>query len=203
MNNDIGLPLTLLKLRSQHQFAVVEMGMNHVGEIAYLTNIGRPNVALVNNATSAHLGGLGSVEAIARAKGEIFAGLAANGVAIINADDPFAPLWRTLAASHQVLTFGVENPSDVSARYQLEQDYSSVELLTPEGGAEIRLSAPGLHNVRNALAAATAALAIGIPLATIVQGLANFSGVKGRLQFKPDVMGRWLLMILITPIPPP
>ena len=96
-NNDIGMPLTLLKLRAQHRYAVIEMGMNHPGEIAYLTDIARPDVAVINNAGAAHLAGLGSVEQVARAKGEIFSGLAADGVAVINADDAFAPLWKELA----------------------------------------------------------------------------------------------------------
>jgi UDP-N-acetylmuramoyl-tripeptide--D-alanyl-D-alanine ligase len=107
-NNDIGLPLTLLKLGSQHRYAVIEMGMNHPGEIAYLTRLARPDVALVNNAQPAHLEGLGSVEAVARAKGEIFEGLAADGTAVINADDPHAALWRELAGERRVLTFGIE-----------------------------------------------------------------------------------------------
>jgi UDP-N-acetylmuramoyl-tripeptide--D-alanyl-D-alanine ligase len=189
LNNDIGLPLTLLKLRDQHRYAVVEMGMNHAGEIAYLTNIGRPDVALVNNATQAHMAGLGSVEAIAQAKGEIFSGLTRDGIAVINADDAFAPLWKGLATPHKVLTFGVENPADVSACYQLDDCSSRIDLQTPKGAAALRLSVPGLHNVRNALAAASAALAIGIPLQVIVQGLENYSGVQGRLQYKAGING--------------
>src|SRR5690606_29330800 len=102
-NNDIGLPLTLFRLTGQHRYAVIEMGMNHEGEISYLTRLARPTVALVNNATAAHLGGLGSVEAVARAKGEIFEGLAEDGIAIINADDAFAAFWHKLAAPRKVL----------------------------------------------------------------------------------------------------
>lgn len=189
LNNDIGLPLTLLKLRQQHRYAVVEMGMNHTGEISYLTTISRPTVALINNATLAHLGGLGSVEAIAKAKGEIFEGLAADGVAVINADDAFAPLWKKLAAPHQIMTFGLDNAADVSAVYQLQADSSDVQMQTLSGTAEFHLPVSGLHNVRNALAAATAALAMQIPLAAIAKGLAGFGGVKGRLQQRAGVNG--------------
>jgi UDP-N-acetylmuramoyl-tripeptide--D-alanyl-D-alanine ligase len=189
LNNDIGLPLTLLKLRENHRYAVIEMGMNHPGEIAYLTCIARPTVALVNNASAAHLQGLGSVEAVARAKGEIFEGLSTDGVAVINADDAAAPVWRQLAAPRRVLTFGLEQPADVSACYALEPDGSELHLKTAQGDIEVRLAVPGLHNVRNALAAAAAALAMGVAPATIAAGLAAFSGVKGRLQRKAGCCG--------------
>ena len=108
LNNDIGVPLTLLKLRTVHRYAVIEMGMNHPGEIEYLTQMARPDVAIVNNASSAHLAGLGSVDAVARAKGEIFTGLSPQGTAIINADDAYAPLWRELADDHTIIEFGLE-----------------------------------------------------------------------------------------------
>ena len=193
LNNDIGLPLTLLKLRAQHRYAVAEMGMNHAGEIRYLTRISRPTVALVNNATVAHLGGLGTVEAVALAKGEIFEGLAADGIAVINVDDSFAPLWKLLAAPHPIMTFGLEQNSllgaDVSADYRLDADGSEINIKTPLGDAEFHLPVAGVHNVRNALAAVTAALAMGISLAAITQGLAGFAGVKGRLQHKAGLNG--------------
>ncbi len=189
LNNDIGLPLTLLKLREAHRYAVAEMGMNHPGEIAYLTQIARPTVALVNNALPAHLEGLGSVEAVARAKGEIFSGLVDQGVAVINADDAFAGLWRELAAPGQVLSFGLDNAADVSADYVLEAEGSELKLKTPGGNIAARLAVPGLHNVRNALAASAVALAMNIPLATIAAGLQAFGGVKGRLQKKTGCCG--------------
>jgi UDP-N-acetylmuramoyl-tripeptide--D-alanyl-D-alanine ligase len=189
LNNDIGLPMTLLKLRAEHRYAVAEMGMNHVGEIAYLTNIGKPTVALINNALPAHLEGLGSVEGVARAKGEIFQGLAADGTAVINADDAFAPLWRALAAPRQVLTFGLETPADVSADYRLSADSSEIMLKTPQGTARLNLPAAGLHNVRNALAATAAALAMGAPLEAVVNGLQHFISAKGRLQPKAGIGG--------------
>ncbi len=193
LNNDIGLPLTLLKLHSQHKYAVAEMGMNHPGEISYLTRIGRPTVALINNATMAHLGGLGTIEAIALAKGEIFEGLVADGIAVINADDAFAPLWHRLAAQHKVLTFGLEHATDVSASYQLHADGSTLQMNGPQGLAEFSLAVAGVHNVRNALAAATAALAMGVPLSAITAGLAAFGGVKGRLQLKAGINGAQII----------
>ena len=183
-NNDIGLPLTMLSMREQHQYAVLEMGMNHTGEIAYLTGLAKPNVALINNAGSAHIGELGSLEAIALAKGEIFEGLAQNGMAIINADDAFADLWKKLASKHKQMTFGLSKQADVSAKYTLHAASSDIALKTPVGEVQFNLPAPGLHNVRNALAAATAALAVDVPLSKIAQGLTNFAGVKGRLQTK-------------------
>jgi len=183
-NNDIGLPLTLLKLRAWHRYAVAEMGMNHAGEISYLTSLGRPTVALINNATTAHLGGLGSVEDIAKAKGEIFEGLAADGVAVINADDDYAKLWKSLAANHQQISFGLNQPADVSASYQSHSDASDIHMTTPQGTVDFRLAVAGVHNIRNALAAAAVALAMGIDQQKVALGLASFGGVKGRLQHK-------------------
>ena len=193
LNNDIGLPLTMLSIRAQHQYAVLEMGMNHSGEIAYLTQLAQPDVALVNNAGSAHIGELGSYEAIAQAKGEIFAGLAKDGLAIINADDVFADLWKELASQHQQMTFGLTNQADVSASYQLETTSSEIDMRTPIGPVKFTLPAPGLHNVANALAAATAALALDVPLNKIAQGLSTFVGAKGRLQAKQGFAGAHLI----------
>lgn len=182
LNNHIGLPLTLLKLNAQHRYAVIEMGMNHSGEIAYLTGLTKPNVALINNAGSAHLGELGSYEAIAKAKGEIFEGLVEDGIAVINADDQFAPLWKTLIGARKTLTFGLENLADVSAHYTLQTNSSALDLRTPHGDCKLLLPAPGLHNVMNALAATSAALAMGVTLQAIKTGLESYAGVKSRLQ---------------------
>jgi len=193
LNNDIGLPLTLLKLCSQHQYAVIEMGMNHPGEIDYLTRIAAPNVALINNAGSAHLAGLGTVESVARAKGEIFAGLSDNGHAIINADDDYADLWRDLATGKSLLTFGLDHPADIHATWQSLSFGSHINVTSPDGEVAIELKVPGVHNVRNALAATAAALALKIPLKIIAAGLANFAGVAGRLQRKPALRGAVLL----------
>lgn len=193
LNNDIGMPLTLLNLRAHHRYAVIEMGMNHTGEIDYLTRIARPDVALINNATSAHLAGLGSVEAVARAKGEIFAGLGEHGVAIINGDDAYAPLWRELAGKHRVLTFALDAEADVSACWDVTATGVQLEMTTPQGVCSVALQVPGAHNARNALAAAAAACALDIRLEAIVRGLESFGGVAGRLQRKAARQGAQLI----------
>jgi UDP-N-acetylmuramoyl-tripeptide--D-alanyl-D-alanine ligase len=193
LNNDIGLPLTLLKLRSSHRYGVIEMGMNHPGEIEYLSHIAVPEVALLNNAGSAHLEGLGTVEAVAQAKGEIFAGLVGGGVAVINADDDHAALWRELAANHSVLTFGLEHKADITASTQPQEFGTKISVQTPQGSFSAELQVPGMHNVRNALAATAAALALQIPLPAIAAGLSSFGGVAGRLQRKPALKGALLI----------
>lgn len=193
LNNDIGLPITLFKLRAAHRYAVIEMGMNHPGEISYLTHLAKPTVALINNALPAHLEGLGSVEAVAHAKGEIFEGLADDGTAIINIDDQFAPLWRQLASPRKALTFGLDHAADVSADYRLHADSCEITLKTPQGEAVVRLPVPGVHNVRNALAASAAATAMGVTLEAIVSGLQQYGGVKGRLQRKAGINGSTII----------
>lgn len=193
LNNDIGLPLTLLKLRSTHHAAVIEMGMNHPGEIAYLTGIAKPTVALVNNAQRAHLAGLGNLAEVARAKGEIFAGLPRDGVAVINADDAHASLWRELIGGRRILSFGFGAAADVRGEWQAshvnEGFGGQLALTTPQGNAALHLPIPGEHNARNALAAAAVCLAAGIPLAPIVRGLEHFTNVNGRLQRKAGLQG--------------
>jgi UDP-N-acetylmuramoyl-tripeptide--D-alanyl-D-alanine ligase len=184
LNNDIGVPLTLLELRAEHRYAVIEMGMNHAGEIRYLSGLAAPDVALVNNAAPAHIEFFPSVDAIARAKGEIFEGLAPGGTAVINADDDHAPLWRDLAAGRRVVDFGIDRRAAVSATYRLNWLESEIVVKLPKGEARAVLKAPGVHNVRNALAASAAAVALEVPAPAIEQGLARFSGIKGRLQKK-------------------
>ena len=186
LNNDIGLPLTLLKLHAPHHAAVIEMGMNHPGEIAYLTRIAKPTVALVNNAQRAHLAGLGTVADVARAKGEIFEGLADTGVAVINADDPNAPLWQDMNRDRRILSFGFAPTADVRGVWATQGNGNGglLELTTPLGAAAVTLQVPGHHNARNALAAAAACIAAGVPLAPIVRGLSNYAGMPGRLQHK-------------------
>jgi UDP-N-acetylmuramoyl-tripeptide--D-alanyl-D-alanine ligase len=193
LNNDIGMPLTLLKLRAAHRYAVIEMGMNHPGEIDYLTRLARPDVAIITNAASAHLAGLGSVEAVARAKGEIVAGLPGNGIAVINADDSHAPLWRKLAGSHTVFEFGLERHVAIHAHWQPHAHGSRIEVTTPQGGFSADLQVPGVHNVRNALAATAAAMALHVALPEIAAGLEKFTGVAGRLQRKSALHGAVLL----------
>ncbi|MDN0075030.1 UDP-N-acetylmuramoyl-tripeptide--D-alanyl-D-alanine ligase [Crenobacter sp. SG2303] len=192
-NNDIGLPLTLLRLTGQHRYAVIEMGMNHPGEIAYLTRLARPDVALVNNALRAHLGGFDGVEGIARAKAEIFEGLAETGLAVINADDGNAALFREAATRHRQLSFGLEQGEVRAESVELAGLVSRFTLVSPADKVAVTLPAAGLHNVRNALAAATVALAFEVPLATIAAGLAAFAGVKGRLQQKRAACGATVL----------
>ena len=182
LNNDIGLPLTLLKLRESHRAAVIEMGMSHSGEIDYLTRLAAPTVALVNNAQRAHLEGMGTVQDVALAKGEIFAGLSASGVAVFNADDPQADIWRELSRDCRQVGFGLDRPADVHGRFAARGLGGALHLETPWGALDLALGVPGGHNARNACAAAAATLAAGISPAAVKQGLETFAGVKGRLQ---------------------
>jgi len=193
LNNDIGLPLTLLKIKPHHQYVVAEMGMNHLGEIDYLTHIAKPNVAVINNANTAHIGELGSRENIARAKGEIFAGLQADGVAVINADNDFAAYWQTLNTGRKVVTFGLQQQADVMAVYQEQAGVSQVNLTTPNGKISFELKVEGVHNISNALAASATAYALGISNADIARGLQSFGGVYGRLERKAAVNGAVLI----------
>ena len=189
LNNDIGLPLMLLRLNAGHRAAIIEMGMNHPGEIAYLTKLARPTVAVVNNAQRAHLAGLGTLADVARAKGEIFAGLADDGVAVINADDPHVAIWRELAAGRRIVTFGLENAADVSATVTTRGYSSELLLNSPQGTVQFELPVPGRHNAMNALAAAAACLAAGASLGTVAEALSRYAGVKGRLQHRTGLHG--------------
>ncbi len=193
LNNEIGLPLMLLRLHASHRAAVIEMGMNHPGEIAYLTRLAQPTVALVNNAQRAHLEGLGSVAEVARAKCEIFDGLREGGIAVINADDPFSGLWRDANAGRRMTSFGLDQAADVQGRVALKALGSTLAMTAPQGEIEVALRLPGVHNARNALAAATAALAAGASLDAVLQGLTSFGGVKGRLQVRPATAGAILI----------
>jgi UDP-N-acetylmuramoyl-tripeptide--D-alanyl-D-alanine ligase len=193
LNNDIGMPLTLLKLRAVHRYAVIEMGMSHTGEIEYLTQLARPDIAIVNNAGSAHLAGLGSVEAVARAKGEVFTGLSPQGTAVINADDVYAPLWRELADGHMIIEFGLGKNRTVHAQWQVKDYGVRIGVSMPKGSFSAQLQVPGVHNVRNALAATAAALALHVPLPAIATGLEQFSGVAARLQRKTALHGAILI----------
>ena len=192
LNNDIGLPLMLLRLRSEHRAAVIEMGMNHPGEIAYLTTIARPTVALVTNAQRAHLEGLGTLTDVARAKAEIFAGLAADGVALVNADDPHADLWRDLAGERRQISFGL-GTADVSGRWLPAGFGSRVLATTPWGQVGFDLAVPGEHNARNALAALAAGLAVGVPPTVAAEALAAYTGIRGRLQRRVGLKGALII----------
>ena len=193
LNNDIGLPLTLLGLSGAHRAAVIEMGMNHPGEIAYLAKIGAPSVALVTNAQRAHLEGVGSLDEVAREKGAIFDGLPPDGIAVVNEDDAFAPYWRRLAGGRRVLGFAIDRPADVSGVVRQHGLQFTLDLTAPQGAATIALRIPGRHNARNAVAAAAACLAAGVPLPAVVAGLENFAGVKGRLQRRAGRLGAEIL----------
>ena len=192
-NNDIGLPLTLLKLRAHHRAAIIEMGMNHPGEIAYLTRLARPTVALVTNAQRAHLLGMGSLDAIAREKGTVYTGLGSDGVAVVNADDAHAALWRSMNAGRRVVSFGLAPGADVHGKVRLHGLETELHFVTPVGEGAVDLALPGLHNARNALAAVAAAVAAEIPLTAINVGLAAFRGIKGRLQRRTGVSGAVIL----------
>ena len=189
LNNDIGMPLTLLRMREQHQYAVIEMGMNHAGEIEYLTRIAQPTVALVNNAQRAHVGILGSLEAIARAKGEIYSGLKPSGIAVVNADDPHAGYWSQLNTHRRIVTFGLSPKAQVRASLAAGQ----VRVVTPSDAFAVALQVAGEHNVRNALAACAAVHALDIPARAMQAGLGGFAGVPGRLQRRRGGAGGWVI----------
>ena len=193
-NNEIGLPLTLLAMPADTEYAVLEMGAGKPGDISYLAAIARPDIGLVNIIAPAHLERMGSVEGVAETKGALYQALPADGVAIINADDAFARFFDGLAGTRRVLSFGLDHKADVSADI-IEQrvDGSRFVLSTPVGKAEVALPLSGRHNVANALASAAIALALDVPLAMIVAGLEQASAVEGRL--KREVMaGGWTLI---------
>jgi UDP-N-acetylmuramoyl-tripeptide--D-alanyl-D-alanine ligase len=183
LNNEIGVPLTLLNLATEHRYAVIEMGANHPGEIAYLTQLAQPTIATITQCAPAHLEGFKNLQGVAMAKGEIFTHLQTGGTAIINHDDSYAQLWHKLAQPHTINSFALNSPAQVTAQaVQLYPDSSQFMLHTPTGEISIHLPLPGQHNVMNALAASTCALACGCSLTTIQQGLQNMQPVAGRLQ---------------------
>ncbi len=195
LNNDIGMPLTLLRLNSSYAYAVIEMGANHAGEIAYLSKLAAPNVALITNAAAAHLEGFGSLEGVAQAKAEIYSGLSEQGCAVINADDAFAPLWRQKVADENkelgCLSFGLDSSAEVRADWPPLD--GRVKFKTPSGGFEFRLPLLGRHNLMNALAAAAAAIGAGVDSAAIQAGLESVQAVPGRLQLKIGIAGSRIL----------
>ena len=193
-NNEIGLPLTLLAMPADTEYAVLEMGAGKPGDISYLAAIARPDIGLVNIIAPAHLERVGSVEGVAETKGALYQALPADGVAIINADDAFARFFEGLASTRRVLSFGLDHKADVGADI-IEQrvDGSRFVLNTPVGKAEVALPLPGRHNVANALASAAIALALDVPLTTIVAGLEQASTVEGRLK-RESMAGGWTLI---------
>ncbi len=195
-NNDIGLPLTVLDLTTAHRMLVLEMGANHPGEIAYLTAIAKPTVGLVTNAGPAHLEGFGTLDGVANAKGELFAHLPADGTAIINGDDAFAPLWRTLAEDRRVVEFGRSPGVDCRLTDEMGADANGQRfrlVIKDVGTADIELPLQGQHNALNAAGAAAAAIAAGASLAQVVAGLNSCSRVGGRLASQPGRCGALII----------
>lgn len=193
-NNDIGVPLTLLRLNQQHQYAVIEMGANHRGEIAYTSHYAKPDVSVITNVGPAHIEGFGSIEGVANAKAEIIQSLTDAGVAILNADDPFYSLWQELAGKRKVLSFGLSPAADISAEniitQEQDQQFKACFDLVAEGNSvPVELTLAGEHNVKNALAASAACLALGIGLEQIQTGLQNVKAVNGRLQLFTSAAG--------------
>jgi len=180
LNNDIGVPLMLFELAATHRAAVLELGMNHPGEIAWLAQIAKPTVALVNNAQREHQEFLGSVEATAHENGAAIAALPPDGTAVFPADDACAGIWRGLAGTRRILDFARAGMAAVTAQFELAGGGSRLAVASPAGGLDVTLRIGGTHNVHNALAAIAAALALGVPLAPIRRGLEAFGAVAGR-----------------------
>jgi UDP-N-acetylmuramoyl-tripeptide--D-alanyl-D-alanine ligase len=182
LNNDIGVPLMLWQLGKQHRAAVFELGMNHVGEIAYLAELVRPTVALVNNAQREHQEFMQSVEATAYENGEVIGALplSEDGVAVFPADDACTPIWRQLAGTRRVVDFALDADAVVTATHSLRADGARVSMATPLGVLNVELAITGVHNVRNALAAAACAIGAGVDAAAITAGLQSFRPVPGR-----------------------
>lgn len=185
LNNHIGVPLSLLKLNATHRYAVFELGANHLGEIAHTAKLVNPQVALINNIGPAHIGEFGSIEAIAKAKGELFQALNSEGIAVINEDDDYAHCWDDFLEDKRTIRFAIHKPATVSAENILfnEQGCANFDLVLPTERRAINLQLPGKHMVYNALAAATCCFALGIELDKILSGLNQFKGVPGRMTF--------------------
>lgn len=192
LNNDLGVPLTLLELNAQHQSAIVELGASRLGEIAYTVSLVQPQVCLINNAGLAHVGEFGGPDKIVEAKGEILDGLTAQGTTVLNRDDPAFPIWHTRAGQRRVLSFSLDHPlADFRAKAitQRADGCPSFQLETPYGSAPVQLSLLGRHNVANALAAAAVAYALGISLEAIQRGLQSVQPVKGRAVTSQGLQG--------------
>ena len=184
LNNEIGVPLTLMGLSDQDKYAIVEMGMNHAGEIERLSRMSKPTVALVNNAAAAHLEGLGTIEAVAKAKGEIYQGLSEDGVAVINRDDEFSNMWLALSQRYSVITFGLAEGADVTASYKETKKGLVIKVNAKGQKLKIKLNTVGEHSVLNALAAVAVAIAAKVSVENIEMGLSKFEPVKGRLNIE-------------------
>ena len=188
LNNEIGVPLTLLRLRGEHRWCAIELGMNHRGEIAYLAGIAAPTVALVNNAQREHLEFMRSVDEVAAENASVYDALPGDGIAVVNADDAHAAYFHKRAHPRRTLDFGLAAGA-VNGRYQLKHLSSEIVIHTPQGETAAMLAIPGVHNVYNALAAAACALAAGVPPSSIGAGLSAFRPYTGRLQVKRGAAG--------------
>jgi len=197
LNNHIGVPLTLFRIGAEHRFAVVEMGADCAGEVENLVRIGRPTVGIITNAGAEHLAGFGSLEGVARAEGEMVAGLGKDASAIINNDDPFALLWKNMTPA-RVSTFGLQPGADFTAaaiRTSIDSSgfVTHFTLHAPQGSVPVELHLAGRHNLVNALGAAAAASTAGVTLSDIARGLGGTRPVPGRLQFKRAASGAWII----------
>ncbi len=184
LNNEIGAPLTLSELDQTHEQIIIELGANHPGEIARLTRISKPSVGLITVCAPAHLEGFGSVEGVARAKGELFSEMPEDSCAVINADDAFAPLWTELAGERRKVHFGLDSNADVRGQWQPAGSGGALNIQSPVGSFEARIAFPGKHNGVNALGAAAAAIAVGASAEDIRLGLESAKPVSGRLELK-------------------
>ena len=181
-NNYLGVPLTLLRLRAEHRFAVLELGMNAPGEITDLGRLARPDIGIITGAAAAHLAGVGGFAGVVEAKGELLDTLPEDGVAVLNADDPACPIWAARAGSRNLWIFGLNNAARVQARaLQVEAWRAAGELVADQDSAPFELQVGGLHMVRNALAATAAGLALGFKLTDIAAALGEFRPPPGRL----------------------
>lgn len=189
LNNHIGVPLSVLQINPTHRYGVLELGANHPGEIAHTVAIAKPKVTLINNIAPAHVEGFGSIEGVARAKGEIYQGLDSDGTAVINNDDDYRDFWNELLKGKKTLRFSRQSSEAIHARDIGFNDdgQACFKLVTPAGEASIQLQVAGMHNVSNALAAAACAHALDIPLADIAAGLCQFKGVSGRMTYRQGI----------------
>ncbi|WP_249978784.1 UDP-N-acetylmuramoyl-tripeptide--D-alanyl-D-alanine ligase [Vreelandella olivaria] len=196
LNNDFGAPLTLLRLRDYHRAAVVELGANHLGEIAWTSQLASPDVAIITNVTGAHVGEFGGMGQIAQAKSEILSGLSANGVAVLNREDRYFDFWSACAAPRQVISYGWDSQADVYASAlscDSQGRYAFTLVQRGQALGNVRLPLIGKHNALNALAAAAAALAVGVTPEQVVAGLAHLSSLPGRLSTVPGIRNVTLL----------
>ena len=190
LNNHIGVPITLCQLTAEHDYAVIEMGANHAGEIACLTNIAQPNIGVITNIGPAHLEGFGSIDGVARAKAELYANLNPSGVVVVNADDAYSDSWQKEIGDRMQISFGMEKPADVSGK-QISDDL--IEIATPMGEIRVKPQVRGMHAVLNILAATGVALAIGVDLEDIKTGIENTRAVEGRLMRIAGLAGAIIL----------